>query len=1082
MKKDKCKGKKYTLPTPPPIFTPPSTPNVLSPAPSFTEKGQGRERAGNTRRRSPDFRVDELLPVIEEGAKREGTSETTGTRVADVTLSLSSIESYLPEGSDNADRQSDRQRSATSTLAAAGGTPERTRSQVSRLRQTVKRSYTENDIALNGREVSITIDSGRGRSSNEGGSGLFHSYVQQQRWAGNQSQLRKRSATMPDLKLMKTEGSIPRVLSAVNELDKSLAEEKLAEIEDVTNLAELDLKIVKETRTPRGTISSPSSTQPSHSTLKLSKSGHLEVTSPTITDEGGEAAAATIDHHSYGETIQDMQDEDIYLSPDLPLERVASLCQRCAAICTLNIMHQKEYTLRSATESKLFMYQIVTSKGYHLLMLSISIFHVILASFEPASVDMLSSDNKYVEMAKDQVLIIETIIVFLYVFDICIGRILSTNKIFWRQKLNMSRILCTGIMGVDLVLAYINVGVPRFSRFLRPMQCILLSANLYSKLISVLQAGLAAGKALSLLLLTIFVFSLAGMEFFSNSKDWIQFSEEQITCGFDFSDIYHSFVSLFVLLTTENYPCVMMPAIRGKIQLPKENNYVSLDNVNFDTSQYSVTERNGRNFTELTATLYSKLKSEGHVEKSRTLHVMFFVTFLLVTTFGVLNVLIASVYNTYRGHAIQTSYIKRTKERKSLLIAYELLTMNKMMSRESMLGIPFESKEEAYLDYLTFRDLVRMTMGNSINDEKLEFYWNKIDTDKSGYVDPLEFLSLVDVLGLTLFRVCETNLAKISHKSIWRTQLKRLVFHSYFRRSIFCLLLGNAVLLCTKGIVSPGHYGTILIVNDVLSLVYLMEMFLKIAALGREFWSGVWNQFDCLTIGVGVLAAIVRLKPVADYIGKNFLGSLATFVCMLSKVLRVLRLTTIGKKESNQFLLLLFRILPTSLTFLVLTFLVCCVYAYIGIEIFTKFNQGNFLQNDYYEFASFSNFSKALMLMFQVLTMSNWHEIMLEADRVLALQLHPTIAFLITAVYFISFGILSVNIVLHLMQAVFVDSWRQIIEMNAKLKRKLVQVRNKGLVSESDGQSFHSQHIKDSILFSQNSRGSQSRTFSQSSL
>ena len=274
-------------------------------------------------------------------------------------------------------------------------------------------------------------------------------------------------------------------------------------------------------------------------------------------------------------------------------------------------------------------------------------------------------------------------------------------------------------------------------------------------------------------------------------------------------------------------------------------------------------------------------------------------------------------------------------------------------------------------------------------------------------------------------------------KSIWRTQLKRLILHRNFRYVVLTLLISNAILLCTKGIIDHEKYGTIMIVNDILSLVYLFEMILKIAALGREYWTGVWNQYDCATIFIGVLAAVLRLKSVRGAIDSTFAGTIAVVVIMLSKILRILRIMTIGKKESNQFLLLLFRILPTSLTFLVLTFLVICVYAYIGLEVFSKFNQDNYLQNDYYEFASFSNFSSALMLMFQVLTTSNWHEVMIESHRALAMDMHENLAFIITAVYFISFGILSVNVVLNLMEAVFVDSWRQILDMNKKLKKKL---------------------------------------------
>ena len=982
------------------------------------------------------------------------------------------------------------------------------------MRRVVKRSFTDSDIPTNGIDIRVDIaDSKRDRSGRPESSNFFNVIEEQKRerplLPHCPEEIRQRSVTEPTI--LRTAGSLPRVLSAVKELDKNLAEERLDEL-DLNNLAELDkrmaLQMEERRSTPRNTpsgsprkftrgvrapsllkiaqhtaMSKRSSSTASGNTSAAStasgvnhsmrarsrgasRSKEIEVTSP-----GSEASSAPLDMEAYGDSVKELGEDDLYLSPDLPLDRVPALCQKCAAICALNIMHQREYTLRSATETKLLIYQYVTSKGYHLLMLFLSIFHVILASFEPASVDQLHTSDSYIEVSKGNVLIMETVIVSMYVFDICIGRILSTNRIFWRQKLNLSRILCTAIMGLDLILTYADVGTPRFSRFLRPMQCILLSSNLYGKLISVLQAGLAAGKALSLLLLTIFVFSIAGMELFSAGDNWIQFPEERKVCGFDFRDVYHSFVSLWVLLTTENYPCVpcvMMPAIRGKVRMMKEGDDILVDNSGFDFSLYAVRERHGRNFTQLTSTLYDDLKREGYVEGARTLHIIFFVTFLLVTTFGVLNVLIASVYNTYRQHAIQTSYIKRTKERKSLLIAYELLTMNKMMTRESVLGAPYLSKEDAYLDYLTFRDLVKLTMGSSVDDEKLIFYWNKIDIDKSGYVDPLEFLSLVDVLGLTLFRVCETNLAKISVKSIWRTQLKRVVVHKTFRWVILSLLVANAVLLCTKGIVSGEDYGTILIVNDILSLVYLLEMILKIAALGREYWAGVWNRFDCFTIVMGALAALVRLKIVSEGIDSTFLGSVTTQVCLLSKVLRILRIMTIGKKESNHFLLLLFRILPTSLTFLVLTFLVCCVYAYIGIEVFSNFNEGDYMNSDYYHFASFSNFSAALLLMFQVLTTSNWHEIMLEANRGLSLKMHPNLAFIITAVYFISFGILTVNIVLNLMQAVFVDSWRQILDMNKKLKKKLVQVRHNALAKPNldNRTSFHSQSIQDNAVFS----------------
>ncbi|QDZ20047.1 ion transporter [Chloropicon primus] len=984
---------RYTLPAPP---TPKSTPNP-SPASSFRRSTPSGKRRG-----------DQLPPVTEEGGRGKARSDDGGSetqvlspRALDITLGdlvdaqFRRGDTYPSRGAGANARGGQVGTTSSPQPSSARSTGESSSKSAAQPKTRIHRSFTETDVAHNGsRDVAITITHSRNRSGLKDDSNFFGVIRDTEEGApGKTKVVRNRSMTAPHRRssfMRGAENAFPRVLSAVKELEMSLAEEKLDEIPTVTNLEELDKQLVMERRTPRGSRAvRPRPSVLKKDTLGLHK-GDKGIAAATktsslasessasgnggyATSEGTEAMDAT----AYGEHVESMEGvDDLFISKRLPLDRIAPLCQRCAATCTLNIMHGKEYTLRNATEVKLRIYQVVTSKIYHIFILLLSIFHVILASFEPASIDMLASNNDYINLARDNVLLIESTIVSIYIFDICIERILSTNRIFWRQKLNLSRILCTGIMCLDLILAYCDIGVPRFSRFLRPVQCILLSKNLYDKLISVLQAAMAAAKPLSLLILTTFVFSVAGMELFSDWSNWIQFEEEKIECDFNFSNVYRAFVSLYVLVTTENFPCVMMPAIRGKLRLPKGKDGILVENLGVDLTGYDVYSRNNQNYTQLTSSLYQQLRRNGHVEESRILHVVFFVVFLLITTFGVVNVLIASVYNSYRQHAIQTSYIKRTKERKSLLIAYELLTMNKMMTRESIFGSPYESKEDAYLDYLTFRDLVKMTMGSYLDEEKLVFYWNKIDTDKSGYVDPLEFLSLVDVLGLTLFRVCETNLAKITVKSIWRTQLKRFVRHKAFQLGILTLLIANAIMLCTKGIVSQEEYRKILIMNDILSLVYLFESLLKVAALGREYWKGIWNRYDCVTVLMGVLAAILRLKPVANQIDSTFVGSIALVIFILSNILRIMRIMTIGKKESNQFLLLLFRILPTSLSFLMLTFLVCCVYAYIGIEIFSKFNENNHLDNDYFqEFASFSSFSSALVLIFQVLTTSNFHEI-----------------------------------------------------------------------------------------------------------
>ena len=812
-----------------------------------------------------------------------------------------------------------------------------------------------------------------------------------------------------------------QILQDMHKLDTKLAEEKASEkLGHVKSLKDLDKHIVKESprvRSPRKNIRNRQRKQ----------------------------SLAT---HTF-DTFLDTKSES-YLAEDLQWEDMSKLTQACAAACIKNIMNDREYILREANLFKLWLYNVMSSRTYEIMLLGLSIFHVLLAVFEP-SVEV--NELKYQHgMNMWTVFYVEVGVLALYFLDLATSRFLTTHLVFFGYMFNIWKIAVISIMISDSIVFSISAGeTPRYSRFLRPIMCFMLSRTLYDKALAVLKASLVAGRALFLLLFVIVVFSVAGMELFGDSQDWIQFADERHTCGFDFRDVYHSFAAMYVLLTTENYPCLMMPAIRGTLSVPKRDAWIETDGLNLsETSIGVITGVDGKNYTELTSSTYEYLKESGYVRKSRIWYSFYFVVFLLVTTFGVLNILVASIYTTYRQHHIQVSYQKRMKERKTLLIAYELLTMNKLMQHMEYTAT-LEDDKETCLDYLSFRELVHSVLGKQVDETKLKYYWKKIDEDSSGFVDPLEFLNLVDVLGLTLFQVCETNLAMLTHTSVWRSQLKRLTSHTGFTRTIFLVVLINTLMLCGKGCVSARIYGIVLIVNDAFSLVYLLEMILKVLAYGKEYFKGVWNQYDFIATILGVISLVLHRKLVKDWFDDQGHGTIVVAFSMLAKVTRMMRVLTVRKKQNNQLLLLLFKILPTTLDFVVLTFLLLCIYAYIGIEVFTNFSHDSTAQEDYYNYASFANFSSAIMLMFQVLTSSNWHEILLKGQRSLEVDMHPNLAFGLSCLYFMTFTILAVNIVLHVMQAVFVDSWRQILDMNRQLKKRLLQARHSALLYNQDG-------------------------------
>ena len=68
----------------------------------------------------------------------------------------------------------------------------------------------------------------------------------------------------------------------------------------------------------------------------------------------------------------------------------------------------------------------------------------------------------------------------------------------------------------------------------------------------------------------------------------------------------------------------------------------------------------------------------------------------------------------------------------------------------------------------------------------------------------------------------------------------------------------------------------------------------------------------------------------------------------------------------------------------------------------------------------------------------NWHELYLTGRTTLHEQMgNRAAAYAISSVYFITFMILMVNIILNLVLAVFVDSWTQMTVISKRLKAKM---------------------------------------------
>ena len=106
----------------------------------------------------------------------------------------------------------------------------------------------------------------------------------------------------------------------------------------------------------------------------------------------------------------------------------------------------------------------------------------------------------------------------------------------------------------------------------------------------------------------------------------------------------------------------------------------------------------------------------------------------------------------------------------------------------------------------------------------------------------------------------------------------------------------------------------------------------------KTYFDGVWNIFDSFVTLLGVLSFVIRFtvrKEDIDFGETAGTHRAFKLIDALAKVLRIVRLFTINKRDSNQFILLLFQSMPHMLSLVMFLVLTTYIYAIVGMEMFS---------------------------------------------------------------------------------------------------------------------------------------------------
>eukprot|EP00039_Didymoeca_costata_P003861 m.70170 g.70170 ORF g.70170 m.70170 type:complete len:884 (+) comp12111_c0_seq2:340-2991(+) len=458
-----------------------------------------------------------------------------------------------------------------------------------------------------------------------------------------------------------------------------------------------------------------------------------------------------------------------------------------------------------------------------------------------------------------------------------------------------------------------NYGSLRITRMFRPF---FVAMNYYATgvrrvLRQILQCMLPTASVLGLLLLFMFVFSLIGFYCFGgNSADP------------NFKDFHTSFVSMFVLITTANYPDVMMPA--------------------FNNSPYAF---------------------------------FFFLLYLGFGLFFLMNLVLAVVYDAFRGREEQKC--KRLYLHRRAALRY----VHKLLSDETKGGIPFSkframmAKRSPRRSPLSIR-LFFMSLDESETDSLgLREFYNFYEAEKFSFKKKKSKQATPGPAprGITAI------LAWVSRRC------NKIVTHQVFR------IVSNLVILAISVIIvyDAWHYDNaksdhaqINLGHEVWFVVLSwIEAALKVTGLGFfKYWSEGWNRLALL---------LTTLCTVVYLLDRFATTNREEFVVVLRQLI-ILRLFEINN-QFKEILEIAFELLPQLLSFVVALALVFYTFAIIGMEQFGgtvhkgccgSSYYGGYDANststaaDLYYLNNFDTIFSSYVTLFELMVVNNWFVIM----------------------------------------------------------------------------------------------------------
>ncbi|XP_035828200.1 two pore calcium channel protein 2 [Aplysia californica] len=590
---------------------------------------------------------------------------------------------------------------------------------------------------------------------------------------------------------------------------------------------------------------------------------------------------------------------------------------------------------------------------------------------------------------------IEIMCLLILLIDNVIKMHLLGGFYFVRHKWDMGAVIIIIVSIIDWIVSF-SLGCTeyiRFRRILRPY-FILQNSSLMKKIVNCLRMTLPEVISVLLLLaLHLFVFTLFGMllfpEYEAAPSNVTMYLINSSTPGpvptpseghQYFHSLLDSLVSLLVLLTTANNPDVTMPAY-------SRNRYASL----------------------------------------------FFILYLFIGLYCLMNMLLAVIYNQFRGYFLSSMQSSLLRRRLGVRAAFEVLRRKKCDIQGS------ENSAEGTIEVGVGGHVIKSIVGKSLLPKHIKSVLIENLERREDYVfSATEFQKLFYCLDSDVVHKQKPAVTWCASPR-WR-MVQRVFLHKYFTYFGILMAFINLIIITVQlGAKYDSSFreshSLLRIVNFSFVIYYLVEQAVKVWAFGwRRYLSDNGNKFDAF---VTLALVIGEIYSASCYGLPYFPGSKEVVVHSSSSelwnVIRIINILIMVRmfriiphiKSMSLVTTVLVDLMKNMKSFAGVLIVIFYAFAIFGMELFhdvikydpsfenKTFECGTYEQLNYWA-NNFDDFFAAIVVLWDVMVVNNWHVFL----QVFREKTSPW-----SYLFFIAWWLLSVIIVLNLFTALIMENF-----------------------------------------------------------